>query len=757
MMMLPAVNSLIEWHHLPDDIREGDETEAGPRIDRVLFFDSTSEQVVLFDISDEKAFPRCESFESVRDALAIQTARVLENDPFDGLRTPDSDIPPNHIHHRDAIWNTYVKPLVLDELGQFNLAITDRRYRGIQIKSIVEKTRCSKRMVYVYLRRYLRAGHMNGLLPDWIHCGGPGKAKVAGDKKRGRPSHRQRTTGESDGVNVTDEIRRVFSRGIVMFYETKKRHSLRHAYELTIRKYFNKGYRLEHGVQVPIIPPATEIPSLEQFRYWYNKEWDPMRAIIARHGQRRFEMYNRPLLKGTSHLYFGPGSEYQIDATIADVYLVSRLDRSRIIGRPVLYFVVDGFSRMVAGFSVGLDGPNWTGATQALAHAMTPKTESCAALGIPIEAHDWPCDCVPNSILADRGEIEGFNADNLSSALGITVKNSPPYRADWKGIVERYFRTVNDRVIHGLPGGFDHERERGESDHRLDACLTLDEFRQILAWIVLEYNRTSLKSDYPLSEAMICDGVDPIPIELWNWGVGHMTGTLRTLPQNVIRLNLLPRGHASVTREGIRYGHLRYTCPQAESERWFTRARTTGSWPVSISFDPRRVDIIYLNPQGTAESEPCTLIPKDERFRDLNWHEVKLYFETKATREKAHLPKTLMCAAFTDGKIAEVVQVAEAKKMQSVEENGESKTFRLSGIRSNRREEQKLENPNPSQSDGGKTACRLAEVTTLADSGEVQDNTYIAQPQSVDRLREVRQELWPSQFTEDETGKCCDE
>ncbi|WP_164907503.1 hypothetical protein [Clostridium septicum] len=46
----------------------------------------------------------------------------------------------------------------------------------------------------------------------------------------------------------------------------------------------------------------------------------------------------------------GPGSLYQIDATVADVYLVSEFNRNWIIGRPVLYMVLDSFSRMIVGF-----------------------------------------------------------------------------------------------------------------------------------------------------------------------------------------------------------------------------------------------------------------------------------------------------------------------------------------------------------------------------------------------------------------------
>ena len=46
---------------------------------------------------------------------------------------------------------------------------------------------------------------------------------------------------------------------------------------------------------------------------------------------------------------FGPGSRYQIDATPADVYLLSSINTDKVIGRPVVYAVIDVYSRLVVG------------------------------------------------------------------------------------------------------------------------------------------------------------------------------------------------------------------------------------------------------------------------------------------------------------------------------------------------------------------------------------------------------------------------
>jgi transposase InsO family protein len=71
----------------------------------------------------------------------------------------------------------------------------------------------------------------------------------------------------------------------------------------------------------------------------------------------------------------GPGSRYEIDATIADIYLVSNSNPESIVGRPTIYFVIDVFSRLVAGFYIGFESPSYLAAIQALNIAMTDKVK----------------------------------------------------------------------------------------------------------------------------------------------------------------------------------------------------------------------------------------------------------------------------------------------------------------------------------------------------------------------------------------------
>jgi hypothetical protein len=150
---------------------------------------------------------------------------------------------------------------------------------------------------------------------------------------------------------------------------------------------------------------------------------------------------------------YGPCHRFEIDATIADIYLVSRFNRHWIIGRPVVYVVVDVFSALIVGLFVGLEGPSWNGARHALFNAFTDKQAYCAAHGVEIRPEEWPCHHLPQEIMADRGEMLGAAAEGMVSGLHINLAIAPSFRPDWKSVVESRFRLLNNvSQIRWIPG-----------------------------------------------------------------------------------------------------------------------------------------------------------------------------------------------------------------------------------------------------------------------------------------------------------------
>lgn len=98
------------------------------------------------------------------------------------------------------------------------------------------------------------------------------------------------------------------------------------------------------------------------------------------------------------------------------------------VGRPVIYAIIDVFSRLVTGIYVGLEGPSWLGAMMELDNMICDKVEFCKKYGIDIKEEQWPCRHLPEIIIADRGEFEGYSVGNLINNLDIKVENTPPYR-----------------------------------------------------------------------------------------------------------------------------------------------------------------------------------------------------------------------------------------------------------------------------------------------------------------------------------------
>lgn len=722
------VNVLLEWL---DD-------EGNNVIERVLWIDSLTDHVVLIEINNPKALPTWHKLSELENDCFNQKIRVLTVDPYQKLTPSEDEISLSHKQRRDRAWEV-IKPIVESPDG---LAFIPE-HRGKLIDEIINNTGSSKKTIYYRLRRYWQGGqNKNALLPLFEKCGGKGKQRQSGDRKLGRPSKLAKATNSTLGVNIDNEIKKKFERGIKLFYENSQGRTLKDAFQLTLEKLFHQGYEIKNNVLVPILPPAHELPTFNQFRYWYQKDRDITREKISREGKRRFHLKYRETLGNSTKMAFGPGSVYQIDATIGDIYLVSSLDRNRIIGRPVIYIVIDVFSRMIVGFSVSLEGPSWLGAMLALENVTTNKVEFCSQYGIQITPDDWPCHHLPESILADRGEFEGYNADNLVNALNIRVSNTPPYRADWKGIVERNFGLTNEKMIHWLPGAVRKQRERGEKDYRLEAVLDLHQFRQLMIYQILDHNHNHHLKGYSMDEFMIQDYLQPYPIDLWNWGIQNRVGYLRTQSEDVIRLNLLPSAQASVTPQGIYYNGCYYTCELALREQWFVKARNERRWKVKIAYDPRFVDHIYLRLRDSPVLITCNLVEADLRFKGKDWYELVEYFELQKQYQESSKTRQQQTQANFHAQVEQIV--SEAHKQTSQAKIPQSNRSRVQGILQNRRAEKEYERINNSGIEEN-TIEELAQIIPISNEMEEEENDYVAPPKPIDKLRQLRKKQWQDQ------------
>lgn len=88
-----------------------------------------------------------------------------------------------------------------------------------------------------------------------------------------------------------------------------------------------------------------------------------------------YQRNTRPLYGKTSTSTKSVGI-YEMDATEADVYLVSRYDRTQTIGRPIIYMAVDRATQLIAGIYVGLNGGE-EAVIECLRNAVCDKVLNC--------------------------------------------------------------------------------------------------------------------------------------------------------------------------------------------------------------------------------------------------------------------------------------------------------------------------------------------------------------------------------------------
>ncbi|MGR0189032.1 Mu transposase C-terminal domain-containing protein [Azospirillum aestuarii] len=661
-MNWPVVNQLLQ---AADD---------GP-VERVLWVHPEGGGCYVIDVRDDSAFPLFRSMRELTEHLEQGALRFLKDDCWLAPLS-DAGIPAKHREKRDALW-TMIRPLVLDEPAIFEPAP-----RGRAILQLVVEKQATKQTIYRLLRRYWQRGMIpNALLPDFHRCGAPGKERPPGEVKRGRPPK-----GGIKGINIDRETRAIFRAAITKYFAENQKFDLRGVYDLVIAEHYSDRMLSDATGRIELVP-REHIPQFWQFRYWYERDNDVFQVDRIRRKPRVYDKDRRALLDTSTSEVLGPASRYQIDATIADIYLVSRLRRTKIVGRPVLYIVIDVFSRMIVGVYVGFEGPSWVGAMMALANAASDKVAYCRQFGIDIEAHDWPCCSLPDVLLGDRGEILGSMIDTLSSNFNVQIENAAPYRGDWKGIVEQRFRLIPAKFKAYAPGYIAQDyRARGGSDYRLDATLDIDQFTRIIIHCILYYNNAHLLRDYDKSAAMIADDVPGIPADLWEWGVARRSGKLRVFPEEQVKLSLLPSDDAVVTAQGIRFQGCFYTCPQAIAEHWFERARQRGIWKVRVSYEPRLIDEIYLHEDtGRIRFIPCGLTNRSRAFQGRTLWEIDQIRQEEQLTDSANQPRELAGRLNLTDAIKTIVGEAESMRPEVTASDRE----RVAGIRANRQEERR--------------------------------------------------------------------
>lgn len=530
-------------------------------------------------------------------------------------------------------------------------------------ESSIKRTLCS----------YLKSGKlMQSLIPKTYNCGGGGKERVH----------------ENGEVVVDDKIKKLFKEGINKYYNTKKKNNKRTCYELIIRDYLKSN-------------PNSKIPSLKQFYYWFTKitKDDKRNEITKRYGDRIYQQTGRAIIGNSIQDTLGPGELYQIDSTILDLYIVSKLNRNILVGRPILFLVLDTYSRKIVGMNVSIEPFNsYQGAKVALINAMSNKVNYCKKYGIDIKEEEWNVNCIPSRILSDRGELLSQDVQNAISNLGIMIQNTPPYRGDMKGIVEKAFERIHNYIKPFVDGVVDNKFnvvERGELNYKMMANLTLEEVNKIVINCVLFYNNNHVLNYYESDGLNIEKSIPKIPSKIWKYGIKAKKGLLRELPEEVIKINFFHNKEISITAKGAKMNKLYYVSKYTLELGFFQKARIEGNYRVRISYNPNDLSEIYYIKEDGVSYDTLTLVTYMEHYKGMSEEEVNKIFEYEEKLNKKASEKEIQEKIKLFDEIEKISGKAK-QEQERVKDKRISKTARLKNIRENLEEERNYFRKNSS-------------------------------------------------------------
>jgi len=530
-----------------------------------------------------KSLPQVIDIEAFEALISSQELDLINEEV---AKIPSTeDLKPDTVTKWERNWG-----VIKDYITDSALLYSEKQLNHLISNILVKDTKLSRFTIRrIFIRYWQRGMTKLSVLPDYVYSGGRGKLKKSSELKRGRPPLYTKSK-----FNVDEKTRKLIVAGYQKYYLDREDSSLKRAYESFIALlYLKKGDKIN----------KLYIPTFAQFRYWGEQEFSKLDRLKRKVGTKSLNKDHKIITDSSRKDAIGPGSIYQIDSTPSDVELVSEISNDKLTGSPTLYLVCDVSTGMIVGFHVSYDSPSYFVAMLALANAVEDKKEFCAKYGIQIEVSEWPSQHLPNEIVADRGELLGNQVDNLVSEFGITVANTAAYRPDMKGLVERHFQTVhgNLKTVHNR-AGFKGPRhgERGVRNARLDACLTLKDYIQTIILAILDYNSTAFLSSYPMDRDMVRDKVQPVPNQLWQWGISNRTGALRVMNSKEFIFRLFPKEKVSLTRDGIKFLNNYYNLSKGPTELVDEIAilQQTVRQEIEISYHPWDITNIYYKYRG---------------------------------------------------------------------------------------------------------------------------------------------------------------
>lgn len=465
-----------------------------------------------------------------------------------------------------------------------------------QLYEILEKYNYSSSTFWRLCVKFFQSGMKSYSLLD-----GKTWSNVKGKELKRTAKSGKRSEYVDSGIVVNDEVREHFEDAINN-YKKGRNKSFRSAFDWMNYKYYSET-KIVNGATTVGLMPESQRPTYNQFYYYCHKHITEQEIDLIKTSAAEQRNNKRLITSDSLHGVLGPGDMVEIDACEADVSLVSRTDSNKTIGRPVVYFMIDIYTRAIIAMSVAFDNNSILGVTNLFLNLADNKKEYCSRYGMGFDDDAiWPSNIKPRRIRVDRGsEFKSKEFRRICNELGIELQIVSGASGSLKGVVEQSFHQMHSRQNEHLEDNGLIEK-RYDSNHHKEATLNIEQYTKMVINFVLMHNQQYDKN-YPLTREMMDKKIQPIPAILWKYGASKIEPS-RIQDKDQYLYTLMTPVNAKLSRRGISYNGLWYL---AEDDKQLSKEMFragTKKVPFEVRMDKRSVGAVYYIRNGKLIKAP---------------------------------------------------------------------------------------------------------------------------------------------------------
>lgn len=536
----------------------------------------------------------------------------------------------------------------------------------------------SRRWLREMLKAYLRSGRNKFSLID--HRKGNYRKKVPHSK---------------DYENPKNEVDEILKYGLKMFVKYGKPGM---AYDAVLRRYFREPVEAPDGSSVKMVTLPEEERSVSyKMLYNYIRKHTEDYSCMGK-DERDKQNNNRQLVGNSRTGVYELGQIVEADEMELGCYVVDQNDGETVLGKAVVYCMVEVLSGICIGAYVSLENNSMRGFQQVFLSLLEPHKNQTKGYNIDYDEEDWPSMIVPNEIRCDRGSE--YMSKAYSKAMGeLGIRNTPvpPGCGSLKGVVESFNGLVQTYLKAQLRNnGYVEDKYRGGDLAKGAACLTLEEIRGLVYQSVILYNRRVFEG--LIDKKYVDNNVSPTPKGIFAYEKAHGRAGDPTNVNDATRPAYLfamlakeeeKRKFTWNRRKGIVYTFYKTELRFYSQEPWFLDILKDEPHPedIEVRYNVDDIRNVYIRYKKEIHRVPLAeKIEQQYTYADLTWDEyderIRKKRDSKVMKEaKQVYLDTKLNLQDTVEKQAEMAKALNPKKKKYGKAHPEDKTAKKQEMR----------------------------------------------------------------------------